>query len=94
MLVERVSGKEMTVMVRQCAWCLRLIDDVGTPLSSRPEPKNYKATHGMCLECGVRWLADVLRNDELASPEDSYEVEASRMLNAGNRGKLVSTLIT
>lgn len=93
MLVEWVSGKETTVMVRQCAWCLRLIDNTGTPLSCEPEQKNDKATHGMCLECGVRWLADVLRDDEPVGSEDRFEIEAAEMLSADYGMERVSTLI-
>ena len=57
-------------MIRQCAWCLRLIDDTGTPLSSEPLPKDYEATHGMCSECGMRWLESVLRNEEIVGQEN------------------------
>lgn len=43
-------------MVRQCAWCLRLIDTEGGRISARPVPKVYEATHGMCLTCGEGWM--------------------------------------
>ena len=43
-------------MQRQCAWCLRLMDSIGEPISSIPVPKIYKATHGMCRAYGDRWL--------------------------------------
>ena len=43
-------------MVRQCAWCLRLIDTQGERVSQRPLPKLYEATHGMCSECGTLWM--------------------------------------
>lgn len=49
-------------MVRQCAWCLRQIDDMGERLSVKPLPKNYDASHGMCRECGEQWLEAVLSN--------------------------------
>jgi len=43
-------------MQRQCAWCLRLMDSIGQPISSIPVPKIYKATHRMCRACGDRRL--------------------------------------
>ena len=42
-------------MQRQCAWCLRLIDNFGERISS-PQPKRYEVSHGMCLICGSLWL--------------------------------------
>ena len=47
-------------MVRQCAWCLRLIDDAGERVSPSPLPKLYEASHGMCGICGTRWMEQVL----------------------------------
>lgn len=51
-------------MKRQCAWCLRLIDDLGIRLSSSPVPKTYEASHGMCKVCGDIWLEEVLQYTE------------------------------
>ncbi len=45
------------MMVQQCAWCLRLINNMGEHLSALPVPKMYEASHGMCRACGERWLA-------------------------------------
>jgi hypothetical protein len=42
-------------MYRQCAWCLRLINRFGEPIST-PQPKRYELSHGMCLACGAIWL--------------------------------------
>ena len=50
-------------MKRQCAWCLRLIDDFGVRLSS-PVPKTYDASHGMCKVCADIWLEEVLQETE------------------------------
>ncbi|HTK06933.1 MAG TPA: hypothetical protein VL485_07185 [Ktedonobacteraceae bacterium] len=47
-------------MVRQCAWCLRLIDADGGRISPAPLPKLYDATHGMCEICGALWIEQVL----------------------------------
>ena len=47
-------------MLRQCAWCLRLIDHVGERLSTQPLPKLYEASHGMCGVCGALWMEQVL----------------------------------
>ena len=46
-------------MLRQCAWCLRLIDLVGKRLSTQPLPKLYEASHGMCSVCGTLWMEQV-----------------------------------
>ncbi len=46
-------------MVRQCAWCLRLINNVGERTSVLPMPKIYEASHGMCQVCGASWLEAV-----------------------------------
>jgi hypothetical protein len=51
-------------MQRQCAWCLRLIDDLGVRISSLPFPKTYDASHGMCTVCGDIWLEEVLQETE------------------------------
>jgi hypothetical protein len=45
-------------MYRQCAWCLRLINRFGEPIST-PQPKRYELSHGMCLACGALWLEQV-----------------------------------
>ena len=50
-------------MVRQCAWCLRLIDDAGKRISPLPMPKIYEATHGICRLCGIQWLETVCGTD-------------------------------
>jgi hypothetical protein len=47
-------------MTRQCAWCLRLMDQEGERLSLQPVQKIYEATHGMCRVCGALWLEQAL----------------------------------
>lgn len=47
-------------MVRQCAWCLRLIDSAGERISQAPLPKLYEASHGICGVCGTLWMEQVL----------------------------------
>jgi hypothetical protein len=49
-------------MQRQCAWCLRLMDSIGEPLSVIPVPKIYKASHGMSKTCGNLWLEQALHD--------------------------------
>lgn len=46
-------------MVRQCAWCLRLINSQGEPISRFAIPKLYEATHVMCRSCGLHWMETV-----------------------------------
>jgi hypothetical protein len=51
-------------MMRQCAWCLRLMDEFGERISVSPVPKTYNASHGMCTVCGDVWLEEVLQATE------------------------------
>ena len=51
-------------MQRQCAWCLRLMDNRGERISLHPVPKLYEATHGMCRICGSYWLEQAIRDTE------------------------------
>ena len=60
------AEKGCGIMVRQCAWCLRLIDGAGERISPSPLPKLYEATHGMCGVCGTLWMEQVLGSE---SPE-------------------------
>jgi hypothetical protein len=46
-------------MVRQCAWCLRLTNTQGEPISRFAMPKLYEATHVMCRSCGLIWMEAV-----------------------------------
>jgi hypothetical protein len=52
--------------VRQCAWCLRLMDDAGERISPLPVPKNYEASHGICKLCGSHWLETICGTDGTA----------------------------
>jgi hypothetical protein len=60
-------------MLRQCAWCLRLIDFAGERLSVQPLPKLYEASHGMCGACGTLWMEQVF--DSLAPQVSSLYLE-------------------
>lgn len=51
-------------MVRQCAWCLCLINTMGERISLSPSPKIYEATHGICGICGIQWIEQVLETDQ------------------------------
>jgi hypothetical protein len=72
-------------MVRQCAWCLRLINSVGERTSTLPVPKMYEASHGICQVCGLLWLeavegsnkgALVITRSEDGRQQVRYEEEA------------------
>ena len=52
-------------MVRECAWCVRLIDGAGERISPSRLPKLYEATHGMCGVCGTLWMEQVLQSESL-----------------------------
>jgi hypothetical protein len=64
-------------MLRQCAWCLRLIDHVGERLSTQPLPKLYEASHGMCGVCGALWMEQVLTQAPSFYLEESDQGTAS-----------------
>jgi len=74
---------EMALM-RQCAWCLRLMNDDGERISQHPIPKQYNATHGMCCICGVLWLEQMAHDMDIDLPDlwsnDSHE---TAMTSAG-----------
>ncbi len=55
---------EDSIMQRQCAWCLRLMDSIGEPISSLPVQKIYEASHGMCKACGNLWLEQAIRDTQ------------------------------
>ena len=46
-------------MIRQCAWCLYLLDADGMRIAVLPLPSLYEATHGMCNVCGKLWMDQV-----------------------------------
>lgn len=52
------------MMVRQCAWCLHLINSVGEHISPHPLPKIYEATHGICSTCGVEWMEQLMETEK------------------------------
>jgi hypothetical protein len=54
-------------MVRQCAWCLCLINEAGRRVSPTPLPKLYEATHGICSVCGIVWMEQALT--QAANPQ-------------------------
>jgi hypothetical protein len=47
------------MMVKQCAWCLRLVNSIGEPTSLLPVPKIHDATHCICRTCGLLWLDSI-----------------------------------
>lgn len=69
-------------MVRQCAWCLCLIDCTGERVSSSPLPKLYEASHGICTVCGMMWMARAIENNTgqgpLSQSEHKEQVPASQ----------------
>ena len=77
-------------MMRQCAWCLRLMDSGGMRISSMPVPKIYAASHGMCQVCGALWLEDALAADGdarligLLRPEWGRSKSAQREMSGGS----------
>ena len=62
-------------MVRQCAWCLRLINKAGERTSALPLTKIYEASHGICTDCGIIWLESVkdLNGDVIIVPPDGRQ---------------------
>ncbi len=66
-------------MVRQCAWCLRLIDGAGERISPTPLPKLYEASHGICSVCGMLWIAQA---------GDSSEIQAIQNMQAAQKAMM------
>jgi hypothetical protein len=62
-------------MLRQCAWCLRLINSEGDRLSPLPKPKLYEASHGICSVCAMHCMEQMV--DPIAYCEqDSFDYYA------------------
>lgn len=72
---EEMTEKGCGRMVRQCAWCLYLIDSEGERISPTGLPKLYEATHGICSMCGIEWMEQVLATDEAAGRWQSGDSE-------------------
>jgi hypothetical protein len=68
-------------MVRQCAWCLRLINSAGERLSPLPLPKLYEASHGICGVCGMQWMEQVIEAEEPQGTLLRHEIDV-----VGNSG--------
>jgi hypothetical protein len=68
-------------MVRQCAWCLCLIDCTGERLSSSPLPKLYEASHGICSVCGTMWIARATENSTGQGPASQPEHKEARLVS-------------
>ncbi|GLV58318.1 hypothetical protein KDH_51510 [Dictyobacter sp. S3.2.2.5] len=64
-------------MVRQCAWCLRLINSAGERLSPLPLPKLYEASHGICGICGMQWMEQVIEADGPLGSLQRQEVDVT-----------------
>lgn len=66
-------------MVRQCAWCLCLIDAQGKRISSSPLPKLYEASHGICSVCGESCMEQITAQDTRRVKEnnESYQGQPS-----------------
>lgn len=73
-LAEEQTNKDM---IRQCAWCLRLIDAQGGRVSVRPVPKVYEATHGMCIPCGEGWMEQFAQAQGIQANELWQEIPFS-----------------
>ena len=77
-------------MMRQCAWCLRLIDSRGERVSQLPLPKLYEASHGMCDICGMQWLQQML---EPSAAQDTPLCVRSDAGNTGEYGQIPAEYI-
>ena len=63
-------------MVRQCAWCLRLVNSQGEPISRFAIPKLYEATHVMCQSCGLLWMEAIEGQNEGRTRQTRGAVQA------------------
>ncbi|HEX4206270.1 MAG TPA: hypothetical protein VHZ51_19135 [Ktedonobacteraceae bacterium] len=75
------------MLLRQCAWCLCLINGAGERISPAPLPKLYEASHGICGLCGAKWMEQAMmqgtevgemqhRDDEIAPESASYRTRS------------------
>ena len=62
-------------MVRQCAWCLCLINSAGERVSPSPLPKLYEASHGICGICGTQWMEQVIEAEEARVTPHGQQIE-------------------
>ena len=72
------------VMVRQCAWCLRLITSMGERISSSPLPKLYEASHGICCACGTAWLMQATETSNIQNSIYPTEETNHKVSMGGN----------
>ena len=70
-------------MIRQCAWCLRLIDNVGERISQHSLPKLYEASHGMCSVCGSLWMEQALDTAEPYSNSEEHTHSNKKLVAEG-----------
>ncbi len=75
--------KGYVVMIRQCAWCLRLIDGAGMRISQQPLPKLYEASHGMCSVCGGLWMGQALGSAESYLDPEEHAYKGKRLVAEG-----------
>ncbi len=71
-------------MLRQCAWCLRLIDLAGKRISTQPLPKLYEASHGMCGACGVLWIEQMMSSLATQTPSSPSEGYSKQEIGCGS----------
>jgi hypothetical protein len=82
-------------MVRQCAWCLYLINCSGERLSASPLPKLYEASHGICGVCGVMWIARAIDNHAGQGSASQPEYKEPRVVGQPEyKGQRVSRKVT
>lgn len=70
-------------MERQCAWCLRLIGEMGERVSLAPLPKSYEASHGICEVCGALWMEQVLISQGIPPAETSLKRKSNTVTPEG-----------
>jgi hypothetical protein len=83
-------------MVRQCAWCLCLINSAGERLSPLPLPKLYEASHGICGICGIQWMEQVINADEPQGTQRPYDVDlvsANEFHDIGSREAITQLVL-
>ena len=81
-----------SMLLRQCAWCLRLINGVGERISPTPLPKLYEASHGICGVCGTLWMEQVMAQPTQNTPQRNKE-EATAATPKGVPSHTVTELI-
>lgn len=53
-----VPRNPVPLLARRCAWCQSWLSECGTPLAQAPVGPDVRETHGICVPCRDKVLAE------------------------------------